>query len=483
MNRRMLLGALFLALLVPLACTDEESGLAFTVVATTPPDDVTGVAINAPVKVFFSASADPASLNATTVLVNGVTGTVSYDEAGKAAVFTPAAPLAKLTRYTATVTTGAKDTAGTALAADYSWSFTTGPVVATREAHTLVLKSDGTLWSWGANADGQLGDGTTAMRSAPVAATALAGVTLSAVATGAAHSLALTTEGKVLAWGKNWEGELGRGEHTTRELAPAEVSGLAQVKAITAGRFFSMALKRDGTVWCWGAGGALGDGTDDHRYSPVQAEGLSDVTMIEAGAEHAIALKADGTVWTWGANGSGQLGNGQVGDSGAQDPLIPHQVANLSGVVAIAAGYRHNLVVKSDGTLWGWGGNANDLFGEAGPAVATPIQLTGLTDVAAVTSGYWHSLVRKTDGSVWGWGNRSYGQLGDGLLLTDPNSGIPLQTVGLANVEVLAGGEHFSLALEKDGTVLTWGSPEDGRVGLGLVPPATVKVPAIVGVF
>jgi alpha-tubulin suppressor-like RCC1 family protein len=347
-------------------------------------------------KVLFSTSADSATLNAMTFLVNGVTGAVSYDAASRTATFAPAAPLAKLTRYTATVTTEVKDAAGSALAASHSWVFTTGPVVATREAHTLVLKSDGTLWSWGSNNKGQLGDGTTTERDTPVAATALAGVSLASVATGAGHSLALTSDGRVLGWGKNWEGELGRGGHTDHELVPAEVSDLAEVKALAAGRFFSLALKRDGTVWSWGqnSSGQLGDGTDDHRYSPVQAQGLLGVTMIDAGADHAIALKADGTVWTWGANGYGQIGNGDFGVD--HRVLTPWQVTGLTGVVAVAAGFRHNLALKDDGTVWGWGGNANDLFGDEQAQVPTPIQLTSLANVAAVASGYWHSFAIKT---------------------------------------------------------------------------------------
>lgn len=475
--------ALATALLL-VACADP-----FEIASTTPPPDVTGVAINAKVQVTFTAEADPATLTASTFSVEGVQGTVSYDPASKTVSFTPASPLEKLTRYTATITTAVKDGAGNALPQGRTWSFTTGPVLTTREMHSLVLKSDGSVWGWGRNFYGQLGDGSTTDRKAPVRVTALSGDTIASLATGAGFSLALTDKGTVLGWGANWAGELGRGDHTNQELAAAPVSGLSGVKAIAAGRFFALALKRDGTVWGWGDNGSgqLGDGTTEGRYSPVQARGLSDVVAISAGADHAIALKADGTVWTWGNNAYGQIGNGDFGlsptDSSDKKALEPWKVTGLSGMTAISAGYRYNLALKSDGTVWMWGGNNNDIMARSDePIFPSPVQRAGLAGIRSIAAGYWHALAMKDDGSVWGWGSRYYSELGDGRSdITDPSAAVPLQTVGLGTVATLVAGEATSLALETDGTVRSWGDNENGKLGLG--DAGIVNTATAVGTF
>jgi alpha-tubulin suppressor-like RCC1 family protein len=264
---------------------------------------------------------------------------------------------------------------------------------------------------------------------------------------------------------------------------------LTDVKAIDAGPSFGLALKRDGTVWGWGGNhsGQLGDGTTGSLYRPVQAQGLSEVVAIAAGGTHAIALKADGTVWTWGNNVYGQIGNGESGlstvDSSDKRVLTPWKVASLSGIVAISAGARHNLAIKSDGTVWTWGGNDNNLIDADSHVVPTPVQRAGLADVRAVTSGFWHALGIKNDGSVWGWGSRYYRQIGDGNPdNTDPNSVVPLPTVGLSNVSALAAGEDTSFALTTDGTVYGWGDNNLGKLGLGSIT-TNVTVPTSVGVF
>jgi alpha-tubulin suppressor-like RCC1 family protein len=476
---------LFVAILSS-ACTEVP----FEIESTTPGPDVAGVAIQAPISVVFTGEADPATVNGTTFRIDGVEGTVSYDGATRTTTFTPASPLAKLTRYTATLAAEVKDTSGKALEAGRTWTFTTGPVIATRELHALVIKSDGTVWGWGRNADGQLGDGTQVDRTASVRVTALDGITVNALATGAAHSLAVRGDGIVLAWGENMFGQLGRGVNTPRELAAARVPDLSEVKVVAAGRFFSLALRRDGTVWGWGSNGSgeLGDGTTEGRYSPVQAKGLGDIVSIAAGGDHTIALKADGTVWTWGNNAYGQIGSGdwglEQGDSSDKKVLTPWQVPGLTGVVAIAAGLRSNLALKGDGTVWAWGGNDNALLdGSIHVAIRpSPFQRSDLGAVRMIASGYYHALAMTTGGDVSGWGSRYYSELGDGNEdLTDPNSAIALPTVGLGNVAALAAGEACSLALENDGTVKGWGNNEHGRLGLGAVE--IVRTPTVIGVF
>ena len=128
---------------------------------------------------------------------------------------------------------------------------------------------------------------------------------------GDSHTIALKGDGMVWTWGGNWAGQLGDGS-TTARWTPVQVSGLTSVTAIAGGGFQTIALEGDGTVWTWGrnASGELGDGTNTNRWTPVQVSGLTGVTSIAGGLLHTIALKGDGTIWTWGENGSGQLGDG-----------------------------------------------------------------------------------------------------------------------------------------------------------------------------
>jgi alpha-tubulin suppressor-like RCC1 family protein len=241
-----------------------------------------------------------------------------------------------------------------------------------------------------------LGNGTTYINSnTPVQVSALSGVT--AIAGGFAHSLALKSDGTVWAWGYNSNGQLGDGTYTTRNT-PVQVSALSGVTAIAAGAYHSLALKSDGTVWAsgWDVVGQLGNGTSTDSNTPVQVSGLSGMTAIAGGYFHSLALKSDGTVWAWGFNGYGELGNGTYTNSNT-----PVQVSGLSGVTAIAGGYFHSLALKSDGTVWAWG---QDIFGQLGngtfittppDGIGTPTQVSGLSGITAVAGGAYHSLALK----------------------------------------------------------------------------------------
>ena len=192
--------------------------------------------------------------------------------------------------------------------------------------HTLALKSDGTVWAWGSNSYGQLGDNTTVTRYTPVQTQNLSGIT--AISTGFQHSLALKSDSTVWAWGCNLIGRLGDNTTTDRHT-PVQVQNLSGITAISAGHGQSLALKSDGTVWAWGANnaGALGDGTTIARYIPVQILNLSSITYICSGQYNSLALKSDGTVWAWGANSAGELG-----DNTTSKRLAPVQVVGPDGL-------------------------------------------------------------------------------------------------------------------------------------------------------
>lgn len=332
--------------------------------------------------------------------------------------------------------------------------------IAAGAAHSLVLRDDGTVWAWGDNGYGQLGDGTSDEHRVPTHISGLSDVT--DIAAGEYHSLAVKNDGTVWAWGDNSSGQLGDGTYDERRT-PVQVDGLSGITNIAAGGEHSLAVKRDGTVWAWGYNGSgrLGDGTHVYRPTPVQVSGITDVTGIAAGGHHSLAVKNDGTVWAWGENGNGQLGDGT-----RDSHRVPLQVTGVSGVISIAAGSQHSLAAKDDGTVWAWGANWNGQLGDGTrDERRTPIQVDGLTGITGVVAGEDHSLVVKDDGTVWAWGRNMFGALGDD---TNDERRTPVQVNGLTDVSLTVAGGHHSLAVKGDGTVWVWGDGRNGRLGNGL---------------
>ncbi|WAM36264.1 RCC1 domain-containing protein, partial [Caldicellulosiruptor acetigenus] len=338
--------------------------------------------------------------------------------------------------------------------------------IAAGESHSLALKKDGSVWAWGNNFSGQVGNGTNIITIfIPEQVKGLKDVV--AIAAGDNYSLALKKDGTVWAWGNNSSGQLGNG--TTKDSnIPVQVKGLKDVIAISAGENYSIALKKDGTVWNWGESwyGQFGNSTTGYSTVPVQIKGLKDVVAIAADSDHSLVLKKDGTVWAWGNNSSGQLGNG---NSTIEYSTIPVKVKGLKDVIAIAIGGCYSLALKRDGTVWAWGDNSSGQLGN-GTTVNSPVpvQVRGLKDVVAIAAGDFHSLALKRDGTVWAWGDNSWGQLGNGTGGCDKYSTIPVRVKGLKDVvAIAAGGNFYSLALKRDGTVWAWGNNEHHQLGNG----------------
>ena len=264
--------------------------------------------------------------------------------------------------------------------------------------HGITLKSGGTVFAWGFNSGGQVGDGSTTARLAPKAVSGLSpGIT--AVAAGDSHNLALTAAGAVMAWGYNASGQVGDGS-TVNRLMPVPVTGLGSgVVAIAAGGDHSLALKSDGTVVAWGKNdhGELGDSSTTDRTTPVAVVGLTGVKALSAGRQHSLALRSDGSVASWGLNSSGQLGDGTTTD---QHHAIA--VAGLSGVKEIAAGGDHSLCLGGAGAVKAWGDNQ---FGQVGDASTTdrttPTSVAGLGNGAlGIAAGWDHSLAIRNGGAA-----------------------------------------------------------------------------------
>ena len=260
-----------------------------------------------------------------------------------------------------------------------------GPVVAVAagSSHALALTSSGKVYAWGAGQLGQLGNGTTTMSDTPVPVSLPSGVTVTAVAAGGDHSLALTSTGRVYAWGANFDGQVGNGtEATATAPVPAVAPSGVTFTAIAAGTAHSLALASTGTVYAWGANaaGQLGNGTrsDSATMTPVSMPGGARITSIATGSAHSLALTSTGKVYAWGSNIFGQLDSALVGSLPVDStvPVQPLGLPPLTAFVAIAGGLDSSYAITSAGVPWVWGGNAYGQLGVGSPGLDEVLPMT-----------------------------------------------------------------------------------------------------------
>jgi hypothetical protein len=318
------------------------------------------------------------------------------------------------------------------------------------------------VFAVGDNSNGQLGTG--GISNDDVVAPLGSGAPSSFVAAsdGGAFSLGLKSDGTVWAWGQNNAGQLGDASLVDAHT-PVQVPLAPGMIAVSAGLSHSLALRSDGTVWAWGSNayGQLGNGTTTNSSTPVQVPGLTNVVAIAAGGYHSLALLSDGTVWAWGDNVHGGLGNDSLVNSS-----VPVQVTTLSGIVAIAAGQYHSLALTSAGKAYAWGLGSDGQLGDGlFSSAAVPIAVTGLSaGVTAIAAGADHSLALLSGGTVDAWGDDSNGQLGNA---STTNIDTPVAIGGLTAVRQIAAGNLYSLALNRTGQAYAWGQNNDGQLGIG----------------
>jgi alpha-tubulin suppressor-like RCC1 family protein len=395
--------------------------------------------------------------------------------------------------------------------ADVSLGATT-PQVKAGESHTVMLRSNGTLWTCGDNFLGQLGDGTTTASNVPIRiGTATDWVAISA---GQFHTLAIKADGSLWAWGDNTYGQLGIGTTDLVHPLPVQVGAETNWDKISAGDYHTVAMKKDGTIWAWGdsADGTLGTG---ETYSgiivptPTQI-GTDKWKAIATGRGHTMAVRADGVLFGFGANGVGQLGDqtnlegrnpiqigvdtdwadvtvrgdqtvarktnnklftwgenadGQLGDGTLANKDLPTKVDDAAWA-AIASGNGHTVALKDDGSLWAWGDNAEGQCGggdaEVGKSRVRPLQISTAKDFVAIDAGEAHTVAMKANGTIWAIGDNTLGQLcnGTNTAKTSPTPGI----------------SPTSGDIDLDGDVTVTDAVRALRVGIGLATSSPADV-------
>ena len=325
------------------------------------------------------------------------------------------------------------------------------------QKHTLALMTDGSLWGFGINNYGQLGNGVYSLNNDPMRIGTEND--WASVSTGVWHTLALKTDGRMYAWGYDYWGEFGNGATgISHSPLPVRVGTETGWTNVAAGYEHSLALKANGSLWAWGrnSNGELGTGVNSPRNYPVQLQGVWD--KLAAGYFHTLALRPSGSLYVWGDNDYGKLGDGTT-----VARYTPVWIKYDEYFSDAAASYFHSIALNLDGSLWAWGRNH---YGQLGDGTTTdirvPLRIGAENDWAAVAAGEYHTLALKTDGSLWAWGRNNYGQLGDGTTL---DSYEPLR-VGAANDwEAVAAGGYHTLARKTDGSLWAWGLNDYGQLG------------------
>lgn len=334
--------------------------------------------------------------------------------------------------------------------------------------YTLALRTDGTLWAWGDNSFGQLGDGSLITRNVP--GKIGTGSNWTAVSAGFYHTVALKSDGTLWAWGDNTKGQLGDDSGEFMLPAPVRLGTDSDWAAVAAGDFHTLALKTDGSLWAWGenTSGQVGDGSIAPKNQPVPVKIGTDTNWVSiaAGGSHSIALKADNSLWAWGSNNGGQLGNGAHVDAVAPVQIVsPDLLANTEWKT-VAGGQMHSVALKNDNSLRSWGVNS---FGQLGDGTMldsdVPVrEAGGGANWVAASAGDIHSVGRQSDGSLWTWGGNLAGQLGTG---TNLDAQIPARVGTDSDWANVAAGSVHTVALKTNGTIWAWGDNSYGQLGDG----------------
>ncbi|MDH5720669.1 MAG: hypothetical protein OEZ13_08635 [Spirochaetia bacterium] len=343
-------------------------------------------------------------------------------------------------------------------------------IVSAGDAHSLALRGDGSLWAWGNNENGQLGDGGTITETCSVYKCSTIPVKIGtatwiAIAAGNNHSLGIQSDGTLWAWGDNTYGQLGDTSITQRN-APVKIGGATwksvSANGITGYGAHSLGIQSDDTLWAWGgnAYGQIGDNSNTQRNAPVKIGGAT-WKSASAGGVHSLGIQSDDTLWAWGSDMIGQIGNGAT----TGDQLAPVQIGGAAWLSASAGGL-YSAGIQANGSLWTWGSDMSHELGDGAPTTGqtSPFEIDNPNTYSLIFAGSNHTLGIRSDGTLYAWGSNNYGALG--LPNTIFSETAPVNTSTESWVIADMGASH-SLAIRNDNTLWAWGYNVVGQVGDG----------------
>ena len=425
--------------------TASISGTATVTVTDIPPVDPTGYIIPTGLTAALGQTLSDITLPANWTWVNPYASVGTAGQQTHQAVYTRIGNYNPITRSViVTVTT--------------AWK-----IVSAGAAHSHAVTTDGQLWSWGTNQHGRTGLNTdigytlvpTRLGTASSWAYVSAGVN---------HSLAVTTDGQLWAWGRNQYGRTGLNTDIGYTLVPTRVGTASNWASVSADAIHSLAITTTGELWAWGLNdrGATGLGTTSGiTLVPTRVGTASNWASVSAGALYSFAITTTGELWAWGYNANGRTGlNTTVGNT-----LVPTRVGAASNWVSVSAGWNHSLAVTTTGELWAWGSNQ---YGRTGLSsmgnTIVPTRVGTTSNWDSVSAGLYHSLAITTTGELWAWGSNTRGRTGHNT--TWGNTVAPARVGTASNWASVSAGWAYGLAVTTTWELWAWGFNYSGRTGL-----------------